>query len=140
MDLKELLGKKKALDPDMKDTKMRVLKDMRKVASDAMSDGLKGAMTKATVVAKDKEGLEEGLDKAKELVASEETPELEATEEMLGEDLDGDQEMGESEEHKAMVLGEDESDMDELLEECDTPEKIDELMMKLAEKKKMLKV
>ena len=41
---------------------------------------------------------------------SEESPELEEAEESLGMDLDDDQEMGESEEHREAVLGEDEDE------------------------------
>lgn len=124
MDLKELLGKKKTLEPDMKDAKLKAIKEMRKVASDAMSDDLKGSMSKATVIAKDKEGLAEGLEKAKEIA---ESPELETE---APEELDLESEDAESEYE--------EDHGEELLEECDTPEKIDEMIAKLAEKKRAL--
>lgn len=123
MDLKSLLGKKKALEPDMKDTKLKVLKDMRKVASDAMGEDIKGSMAKATVIGKTPEDLEKGLDKAKEIVGEEVESEDESPDlaEMLGEEEDSEENEG-----------------DELLEECDTPEKIDEMIKKLSEKKQAL--
>lgn len=144
MDIKEMLGKKKTLNPDMKDAKLKALQEMRDVASDAMSDDLKGSMTKATVIGKSPEDVSEGLDKAKELMQG---GALEEAEEVVGADLDGDDEEGEDVEHLANVLGasesgydtEDDDNVEELLAECDTPEKIDELMMKLAEKKRMMK-
>lgn len=44
--------------------KMKVLKDMHKMASDMMG----GDMQKVSVMAKDKKGLEAGLEKAKDLL------------------------------------------------------------------------
>lgn len=66
MDLKEILGKKKKEkegDDVKKEAKLGVLKDLRGLASSMMKDGLK-----ATVMAKDKKGLEEGLEKAKDVI------------------------------------------------------------------------
>lgn len=51
-------------------------------------------------------GRGKGLEVAKVEI---ESPELEEKEEMLGEDLDGDMEMGESPEHMSAVMGPDES-------------------------------
>lgn len=110
MDIKALLGKKTKIDPMEKEAKLGAIKDMRKMAGDMMTDGIKGKMQKVTVAAPDEESLEMGLDKAKEIV-------------------------GESEE---MSEESDMSEMDEMLEECDTPEKIDEMIKKLAEKKQAL--
>lgn len=130
-DLKEILGKKKKEkdgDDIKKDAKLGVLKNLRGLASGMMKDGMK-----ATVMAKDKKGLEEGLEKAKNVV--EELPEkededIEELEEQTGEDLDDDNEEGESPEHKAKMLAAD----------CD-PEDIDAIIAALEQKKreKMMK-
>lgn len=63
---------------DMKrQAKMDVLKHIRKIASDAMKDDIKGVgLKKVSVAADSTKGLEEGLEKAKEL--------LENPEEMMG--------------------------------------------------------
>lgn len=105
MNLKDMLGSKKVINPAKKDAKMEMLKELRKAASEMMSDGIKGKLNKVTVAAKDAEGLEKGLDKAKELVSEEESK-VEGLEEALGADLDNDNEEGESLEHKEAVLGE----------------------------------
>jgi hypothetical protein len=117
MDIKAMLGKKSKIDPMDKEAKLGAIKDMRKMAGDMMADGIKGKMEKVTVAAPDKEALAMGLDKAKEMVS----PEDESVESAA-------EELSESPEHES----------DEMLEACDTPEKIDELMKKLAEKKAAL--
>lgn len=66
-----------------KDAKLSVLKELRKMASDMMGEDLKGGFKKVTVAAPDKEGLKEGLDKAKSLMG--EMPEEESAEEDAGE-------------------------------------------------------
>lgn len=66
MDLKDVLGKKKKEkegDDIKKEAKLGVLKDLKGMASEMMRDGMK-----ATVMAKDKKGLEAGLEKAKDVV------------------------------------------------------------------------
>lgn len=50
------------------DAKLNAIKGMRQIASDAMKDGLKGKLSKVSVVADDPKHLKEGLDKAKELL------------------------------------------------------------------------
>ena len=68
--IKELAKAKKGegkIDPTYKSAKMGVLKDIHKMASDELGEDLKG-MKKVTVAASDKEGLEEGLEKAKDIV------------------------------------------------------------------------
>ena len=92
MDLKELMKKKgkEKLDPSYKDAKMGVLKEIMDMASGEMKGDLAGAQ-KVTVAADDKEGLKDGLEKAKDLVGKmpvddkehedSESPEKEAAEE-----------------------------------------------------------
>lgn len=105
-DLKELLGAKKKIDPIEKEAKLNAVKGMRKMAGDMMADDMK-SMKKVTVAAPDQEGLEMGLEKAKDVV--EEMPEME----------------DESPEDEMM----------EVVEACETPEDIDKLIAKLNEKK-----
>ncbi len=91
MNLTKMLGKKdKDQDPQKKEAKLNAIKEMRKVATDMMGEDLKSSMmpkSAVTVAADDEEGLEEGLEKAKEMVASEseeddEMPTMEELEEM----------------------------------------------------------
>lgn len=126
--LKDYLGKKKPEkgDETKKEAKMDVLKDLRGMASGMMKDGMKDKVVKATVVADSKDDLEKGLDKAKKVVGG--MPAEEEMEEMLGKDLDGDNEEGESPEHKAKVLAED----------CESPEDIDAMIRALEDKKREL--
>jgi hypothetical protein len=60
--------KEKGMSPMEKDAKMSVLNDLHKMASDAMADHMNGSMKKVTVASPDEEGLEHGLDKAKDLL------------------------------------------------------------------------
>jgi hypothetical protein len=84
MDLKELLKKKmgkdkvKPMDEKEKMAKSSVLDELLAAADEAMGGGLKD-LKKVTVVAPSKEGLEDGLEKAKELTA--EQPEAQDDEE-----------------------------------------------------------
>lgn len=114
-DFKQLLGSKSKIDPTEKEAKLAAIKGMRKMAGDMMADDMK-SMKKVTVAAPDQEGLEAGLEKAKEVVESEEGPMHEMSEE--------------SEEET--------SDVDAMVEQCESPEEIDQLMQKLAEKKAAL--
>lgn len=113
----------KMLSPVEKDAKMGVLKELHKMASDSMSDKIKG-LKKVTVAAPDEKGLEAGLDKAKDLVSQEHGMvedaedgdnqpddlfaggDTEEKEEMHHADLDDDNEEGESPEHQDEVMGE----------------------------------
>lgn len=110
-ELKELLGAKKKIDPTEKEAKLNAIKGMKKMAGDMMSDDMK-AMQKVTVAAPDAEGLKMGLEKAEDVV--ENMPGMENEDE------------------------ESSDDMEEMLAEVDSPEQIDELMAKLAEKKAAL--
>lgn len=106
-DLKSLLGEKKKIDPIEKEAKLAAVKGMRKMAGDLMADEMK-AMKKVTVAAPDNESLKAGLEKAEEVV------------EGMSEEMDQEDEY---------------EDMSEMVDKCETPEQIDELMQKLAEKK-----
>lgn len=110
-ELKDLLGPKKKIDPMEKEAKLSAIKGMRKMAGDMMADDMK-SMKKVTVAAPDEESLEAGLEKAKELV--------------------GDMPEGMESENEEM------SHADQVLEEVTSPEEIDQLMAKLAEKKAAL--
>ncbi len=110
-ELKELLGAKKKIDPLEKEAKLSAIKGMKKMAGDMMADDMK-SMKKVTVAAPDAEGLKMGLEKAEDVVEG--MPGMEMEEE------------------------ESSDDMEEMLAEVDSPEQIDELMAKLAEKKAAL--
>lgn len=71
--LKKILGKKRDLKPAEKHAKMHVLKHMRDEAAGEMGHKL-GSLKKVSVMSDSKEGLEKGLDKAKQVVS---TPEME---------------------------------------------------------------
>lgn len=151
--LAKLLEKKKQmggeLDPVHRDAKMGVIQAMKDMANEEMGNHLKG-LKKVAVSSNSPEGLEEGLDKAKQIL-HEEKPlhesDMEDLEEDSHEDLDHDNEIGESPEHKMKVLGHDKMDEegdpspeeasqsseDEMSEE-ELDQKLNELM---AKKKKM---
>lgn len=151
MDMKSL-GKKKAIDPEKKDAKLKVLKEMRGVASEMMGDGLKDHMAKATVIAKDPSELKAGLQQAQSLIPSggemKGHPALADMEEAAGEDLDDDMEQDEPMAHKLKVLAgsdgnsmhmNDQKDaMDMALDEITSPDEIEEAMQKLMAKKQEL--
>lgn len=65
-----------------REAKMGVLKDLQNTAKGMMKEGLGSSLKKVSVMAPDKEHLEQGLDKAKELVGSmpEGSPQEEASE------------------------------------------------------------
>lgn len=79
----------------MEDRKLQIIKELMEQLQDEMSYG--------------KEDFEERLGRKKpevEIVKMKsESPGMEKLEEVVGEDLDGDHEEGESMEHKRMVLG-----------------------------------
>lgn len=121
--LAELMKGKKApkLSPEFKEAKMGVLKGLHKDMGDLMKDDVK-SLKKVTVAAPSAEGLEEGLDKAKEMV--------EAKSE--GEE-DGEMcpmcESGECDEHEM------DEEMPSSLEEIDAKIKeLEALKLKLAQK------
>lgn len=120
MDLKDIMGKKKTeKDPMRKEAKMDALKAMRKTASDMMKDGMQEKMSKVSVMAKDPEDLEKGLEKAKELVGKLPTEMTESSEDEMTEDSHYDE-------------------AEELIEACQDPEELDALMEKIASKKREL--
>lgn len=129
MDLKEMLGKKKSVSPDEKSSKLKALKEMRGVASSMMGDGLKGHLSKATVVSDSEDGLKSGLEKAKSILSQEE-----------GTDVD------ESSDHMSKLLAEEtgtpelsdlgeEDDTEELISMIESPEQADEMIKRLLAKK-----
>lgn len=118
-EFKKLLGAKKKIDPIEKEAKLSAIKGMKKMAGDLMTDEIKG-MKKVTVAAPDQESLEAGLDKAKEVVGHEMSP---MDEEEMSEDESAP-----------------EDKIEDALECVETPEEIDMLMKKLAEKKASLKM
>ncbi len=122
--MKKLEKKDKKLDPLEKEAKMDVVKSLRDQAGAMLSDKVKG-LKKVTVASPSKEGLKEGLNKAEQIV--------EGAEEDMGEDLDKNNEEGESSEHKAKVLGE-----DKMMEECEdmSPEELEEKIQALMQMKK----
>lgn len=111
--LQKMLDKKKmgghGLSDIERDAKMSVVDAMKEMANDEMSGRLNG-LKKVSVASNSPEGLEKGLDKAKELVrkgpeASLHDSDMEDLEEDAHEDLDHDNEEGESPEHQEKVLG-----------------------------------
>lgn len=127
-DMKKVLGKKdKSENPVKKEAKLSALKGLRDEMSNMMQGDLGQKMNKVVVAAKDKQGLEKGLDKAKEVLDTmPDNSAEEQIEEETGEDVDNDAEVGESDEHQDKVI----SHMSE--------EEIDEMMQKLIEMKKQL--
>lgn len=124
MDMKKMLDKKSSKDvsPEKKEAKLSALKGLRQMASEMMGEDLKnGNLKKVTVAAKDTESLKEGLDKAKEIV-----PEMEKA---LPASLEESEEEEIAEESEPMSI-----------EECETPEQIDEMIAKLQEKKRELAI
>lgn len=75
-ELMEMLKKKKKSKEMSKDMshKMEILEQLKAMASEMMGEDL-GGLKKVTVAAKDQEGLEEGLEKAKELLGKKEESE-----------------------------------------------------------------
>lgn len=106
--------------------KIEAAKEMRNLASSMMKDGLGGkmkALKEVKVAADSSEGLKKGLEKAKELV--------EKKEDLLPEDESPEMESAEAEEEGEYP----EEEYSEVLDMCDSPEKIDKLIAKLEEKK-----
>lgn len=72
-----------------KKAKLGVLGEIRGLASKLMQDGLSGKMQKVMVAAQDKEGLKEGLEKAKDVLDQmPKKDESEEPEEMMEESLE----------------------------------------------------
>ena len=135
--MKKLDKKGKKLEPNEKEAKMNVVKELSKQAGDMLGDKVKG-LKKVSVAAPDKAGLEKGLDVANKIIKgglpgshSDKNPDdkMEEAEEEMGSDLDHDNEEGESPEHKEAVLGEEPS----MVEECQdkSPEEIEKMIQEL---------
>lgn len=111
--LSKLEKKGKKLDPLEQEAKKGVIGEMSRQAGAAMGDKIHPRM-KAEISSDSKEGMKKGLDKAAGLVDKanpyDTDPEklVENAEEDMHEDLDHDNEEGESAEHKAKVFGHDE--------------------------------
>ena len=119
--LMELISAKgKDVKGDSLKAKMEVLKDLKSMAMKAMGDKLDGAK-KVEIAADSKEGLEAGLDKAKELLNPEEEEKEESAED----------ELAESPEKEAEELASNQEESEE-----DLDKKIQELMAKKAALKK----
>lgn len=74
MDMMKELAKKKGtqeMDPKHKDAKMKVLKEIHKMASDSMGDDLHGMKKGVTVMAPDEAGLQKGLQLAQAVTGAE---------------------------------------------------------------------
>jgi len=126
MELKEMMGKKKAeKDPAKKDAKMEALKAMRQTASDMMRGGMHDKIAKVSVLAKNPEDLAKGLDKAKDLVKN--LP-------MEGSD---EEEAAETPEQEA-AEGDHYEQAEQAIDECSDPAQLDDLMQKIADKKREL--
>lgn len=107
--MKKLMQKGKSLSPVEKTAKMSVLNQLKQDMNDSMKDKLHGMKKSVTVSSDNDEDLSHGLDTAKELLSKHtghdgHDKDVESAEESLGEDLDHDDEAGESEEHKDMVF------------------------------------
>lgn len=130
----ELLKKKKAegreLSPSERDAKMHVLGDIHSMAKEMMGDGLKG-LKKVTVASPSKEGLEEGLETAKDIVghapaAPDTAPEVGGH--VSDEDHESmEDEMEESPEHEAAESPEEEQSEHEGMSDEEIDAKIAEL-------------
>lgn len=102
---KMLMGQKEENKMSQKgmDVKMEMLKELMDAAKDGMKGKLLGemeGMKKITVASPSQEGLEEGLDKAKELLGSEESEESPEHEEMESPEM----EKGEEEEKSELPM------------------------------------
>lgn len=64
------------MDPEYKESKMAMLQELKKQMMNMMHGDATGRMKKVEVAADDKQGLTEGLDKAKELVSGKELPDM----------------------------------------------------------------
>lgn len=122
---KEMLAKGKPVKEGMfKDAKMSMLKELQKAMGDSMSEDVKG-LKKVTVASPDKEGLKEGLEKAKEMIGD------------IGPQGQSEEKEDEENESEEMESEEAEEEMEEA-EESDPMAKIAELEKELAELKAQL--
>lgn len=115
------------MDPMKMKAKLSALKDLKKTASEMMSDDLDKGLKKVTVAADDDKGLKMGLDKAKDMLDMKKD---------MGSEPKADYASPAEEDAEAM-MDEEESEMPDM-ESCDTPEEIDAAIKMLLEKKKQL--
>lgn len=117
--------KKKKLSPIEAKAKMNVLEQLKSEMQDMMGEHMKdGMMKKVTVASPDEEGLQEGLDKAKEVLGHEDSNDMKE----------------ESPEHEASEMPEEEmAEHDDNDDEPQTEEEIDAKIHELLMKKKSLK-
>lgn len=73
--LKKIMQKKRDLSDNERDAKMDVVKQLRDMASSAMGDKIDG-LRKVSVTSNSPEGLEEGLNKAREVVSGKELEQM----------------------------------------------------------------
>lgn len=147
--MQKLKQKGKKLNPLEQKAKMGVIKELSDQAGSMMGDKVK-SLKKVSIASDSKQGLEEGLSKAQELIhgAASHDPEkiqagaelglssgenadehsMEKAEELMHDDLDNDGEEGESEEHQAKVH-----------EDCKTPEDVDAKINELMALKEKMK-
>lgn len=117
-DMKKMFGKKdKSSESPKKEAKLSALQSLRDEMSDMMKGDLGGRINKVTVAAKDKSGLEEGLDKAKEVLHT-----MPEEDESLKEDFSDPQEESETDHEEGNM----------------SVEEIDTMMKQLMEMKKKL--
>lgn len=135
--MKMLMKKKKdgkELSDSDKKAKLSAIKEMKDMASEMMSEKLKG-LKKVTVASPSEEGLKEGLEKAEELIEQGEGSKPGMMADMpdgeMPEEMKSDEDM-----HRDMMMKDDE----EYLKQPESPEEIDELIAQLqAKKEEMLK-
>ena len=94
-DLKEMMGQSDESGDSMKkDAKLKVLKQLRQMAADMVGGDVKDgldSMKKVTVAAPDKAGLEDGLAKAKDMLAGHEMEETDDTAELPDDEMEAEE-------------------------------------------------
>lgn len=139
-DMKKMMGGKK-LSPIESKAKMGVLQKLKEDMQDMMGDKVAG-LKKVTVASDDKEGLEEGLKKAKEMIHGGNSPDsyLPGEEHDADGPSDGseDEEMEHEDSDSTPESEQPESDMDEVGGD-ESHEEIDAKIQELLKKKASLK-
>lgn len=122
-------------DPLKHHAKLNVLNDLRDAASDMMGDGLHAGLNKVSVAAPDKEHLEEGLDKAKDML--DQSPDDESADDDMDADPDADQDPNSDEASEGEESPEEEQseDQDPGMEDHMSPEEIEAKIQELQQLK-----
>lgn len=109
--------------------KLTALKEAHKMAKSMMSDDMKG-LKKVTVASDSKDGLKKGLDLAESTISGSKEDDSSPFEDggMSDEESDESQEQEEGDRMEGSID----------LDDCDSPEEIDDMIAKLMEKKKAL--